>query len=159
MAGDGQRKVAFITGTTGQDGSYLVELLLKKGESEHSPPASLSLLARRALVPRFQRTNATVQGNLFPRAFFPSRTDRAIGFFPNCLAGKSTVLTTARTTTQKKSTVSTRRVHRPWHQASLLLLQPPPPGAHHGRGCVPPQNKSSLIPRPISTLSLDRSFV
>ena len=26
------RKVAFITGTTGQDGSYLVELLLSKGE-------------------------------------------------------------------------------------------------------------------------------
>ena len=31
MAGDGTRKVAFITGTTGQDGSYLVELLLSKG--------------------------------------------------------------------------------------------------------------------------------
>ena len=33
MAGDGTRKVAFITGTTGQDGSYLVELLLSKGAS------------------------------------------------------------------------------------------------------------------------------
>ena len=32
MSGDGERKVAFITGTTGQDGSYLVELLLSKGE-------------------------------------------------------------------------------------------------------------------------------
>jgi hypothetical protein len=31
MDGDGTRKVAFITGTTGQDGSYLVELLLQKG--------------------------------------------------------------------------------------------------------------------------------
>ena len=31
MDGDGTRKVAFITGTTGQDGSYLVELLLSKG--------------------------------------------------------------------------------------------------------------------------------
>jgi hypothetical protein len=31
MQGDGERKVAFITGTTGQDGSYLVELLLAKG--------------------------------------------------------------------------------------------------------------------------------
>ena len=32
-AGDGNRdrKVAFITGVTGQDGSYLVELLLSKG--------------------------------------------------------------------------------------------------------------------------------
>ena len=31
--GDGnfKRKVAFITGVTGQDGSYLVELLLSKG--------------------------------------------------------------------------------------------------------------------------------
>ena len=28
MAGDGTRKVAFITGTTGQDGSYLVDALL-----------------------------------------------------------------------------------------------------------------------------------
>ena len=33
MDGDGTRKVAFITGTTGQDGSYLVELLLSKGAS------------------------------------------------------------------------------------------------------------------------------
>ena len=33
MEGDGKRKVAFITGVTGQDGSYLVELLLKKGAS------------------------------------------------------------------------------------------------------------------------------
>ena len=40
MIGDGQRKVAFITGTTGQDGSYLVELLLRKGESFPSPRAS-----------------------------------------------------------------------------------------------------------------------
>jgi GDPmannose 4,6-dehydratase len=33
MSEDGTaRKVAFITGTTGQDGSYLVELLLSKGE-------------------------------------------------------------------------------------------------------------------------------
>jgi len=29
--GDRNRKVAFITGVTGQDGSYLVELLLSKG--------------------------------------------------------------------------------------------------------------------------------
>jgi|TARA_B110000977_G_scaffold172848_1_gene225534 GDPmannose 4,6-dehydratase len=34
MDGDGERKVAFITGTTGQDGSYLVELLLEKGTFE-----------------------------------------------------------------------------------------------------------------------------
>jgi len=31
--GDRARKVAFITGVTGQDGSYLVELLLAKGTS------------------------------------------------------------------------------------------------------------------------------
>lgn len=35
MAGDGTRKVAFITGTTGQDGSYLVEALLAKGYIVH----------------------------------------------------------------------------------------------------------------------------
>jgi len=35
MEGDGTRKVAFITGTTGQDGSYLVELLLQKGYIVH----------------------------------------------------------------------------------------------------------------------------
>lgn len=28
-------KVAFVTGVTGQDGSYLVELLLSKGASRH----------------------------------------------------------------------------------------------------------------------------
>ena len=33
MDGDGTRKVAFIAGTPGQDGSYLVELLLEKGTS------------------------------------------------------------------------------------------------------------------------------
>ena len=47
MAGDGERKVAFITGTTGQDGSYLVELLLSKGKS--FPPISRP---RRPLFPR-----------------------------------------------------------------------------------------------------------
>ena len=40
MTGDGERKVAFITGTTGQDGSYLVELLLRKGEYFPYPRAS-----------------------------------------------------------------------------------------------------------------------
>merc|ERR1712216_673533 len=35
MDSDGKRKVAFITGTTGQDGSYLVELLLSKGYIVH----------------------------------------------------------------------------------------------------------------------------
>ena len=47
MAGDGERKVAFITGTTGQDGSYLVELLLSKGKS--FPPIAPP---RRPLFPR-----------------------------------------------------------------------------------------------------------
>ena len=40
MAGDGTRKVAFITGTTGQDGSYLVEALLAKGECLVPDPTS-----------------------------------------------------------------------------------------------------------------------
>ena len=40
MAGDGERKVAFITGTTGQDGSYLVEALLAKGECLVPDPTS-----------------------------------------------------------------------------------------------------------------------
>ena len=35
MEEDGTRKVAFITGVTGQDGSYLVELLLAKGYVVH----------------------------------------------------------------------------------------------------------------------------
>ena len=30
-----QRRVAFITGVTGQDGAYLAELLLKKGYVVH----------------------------------------------------------------------------------------------------------------------------
>ncbi len=32
---DGDRKVALITGVTGQDGSYLTELLLRKGYVVH----------------------------------------------------------------------------------------------------------------------------
>jgi GDPmannose 4,6-dehydratase len=32
----GQRKVAFLTGITGQDGSYLAELLLEKGYDVHA---------------------------------------------------------------------------------------------------------------------------
>lgn len=40
MEGDGSRKVAFITGTTGQDGSYLVEALLAKGECLVPDPTS-----------------------------------------------------------------------------------------------------------------------
>ncbi len=32
---DKDRKVAFITGVTGQDGSYLVELLLSKGAGDY----------------------------------------------------------------------------------------------------------------------------
>ena len=35
LANDPKRKVAFITGVTGQDGSYLVELLLEKGYIVH----------------------------------------------------------------------------------------------------------------------------
>ena len=35
MEEDGTIKVAFITGVTGQDGSYLVELLLAKGYVVH----------------------------------------------------------------------------------------------------------------------------
>jgi hypothetical protein len=34
-AADGRRRVALITGITGQDGSYLAELLLEKGYEIH----------------------------------------------------------------------------------------------------------------------------
>ena len=40
MAGRLEGKVAFITGTTGQDGSYLVEALLAKGECLVPDPTS-----------------------------------------------------------------------------------------------------------------------
>ena len=51
MSGDNakERKVAFITGTTGQDGSYLVELLLAKGASRRPtriPPPPSHVYAR-----------------------------------------------------------------------------------------------------------------
>ena len=48
MAGDGTRKVAFITGTTGQDGSYLVELLLSKGTILFTSLADLAQIAPRS---------------------------------------------------------------------------------------------------------------
>ena len=48
MAGDGTRKVAFITGTTGQDGSYLVELLLSKGTILLTSLADLAKIAPRS---------------------------------------------------------------------------------------------------------------
>ena len=50
MDSDGKRKVAFITGTTGQDGSYLVELLLSKG--------AFKLVAIRVVVSRECRARA-----------------------------------------------------------------------------------------------------
>lgn len=55
MDGDGSRKVAFITGTTGQDGSYLVELLLSKGTSR---PVAIST-RREPRTPRARSRNAT----------------------------------------------------------------------------------------------------
>ena len=42
-------KVALITGITGQDGSYLAELLLEKGYMVHG-------IKRRILINRFFRT-------------------------------------------------------------------------------------------------------
>ena len=48
MAGDGTRKVAFITGTTGQDGSYLVELLLSKGTRMLARVAELARIVPRS---------------------------------------------------------------------------------------------------------------
>ena len=48
MAGDGTRKVAFITGTTGQDSSYLVELLLSKGTILFTSLADLAQIAPRS---------------------------------------------------------------------------------------------------------------
>ena len=37
-----QKKVALITGITGQDGSYLAELLLEKGYDVHGHPFDLT---------------------------------------------------------------------------------------------------------------------
>ena len=51
--GDRARKVAFITGVTGQDGSYLVELLLSKGANgamDRSTRKSSRIRASRARV-------------------------------------------------------------------------------------------------------------
>jgi hypothetical protein len=57
MDGDGTRKVAFITGTTGQDGSYLVELLLQKGAC---PSRAISdPLGRRRRASRRDRSRAS----------------------------------------------------------------------------------------------------
>ena len=47
MVGDGTRKVAFVTGTTGQDGSYLVELLLSKGTRTFARVADLAQIVPR----------------------------------------------------------------------------------------------------------------
>ena len=61
------KKVAFITGVTGQDGSYLAELLLSKGYEVHG-------IVRRNSVPEHQQSRIPT---LFRR---PSGTiDRGVG--------------------------------------------------------------------------------
>ena len=81
MAGDGERKVAFITGTTGQDGSYLVELLLSKGKS--FPPISIP---RR---PLFQREPP-------PRRAI-ARAGAGLTFVWKCLRHPATMVATSAT--------------------------------------------------------------
>lgn len=43
MATKGKRKVALITGVTGQDGAYLAEFLLKKGYTVHGIKRRVSM--------------------------------------------------------------------------------------------------------------------
>ena len=76
MTGDGghERKVAFITGTTGQDGSYLVELLLEKG-TFHS---GVSLVASRAIYTTRGATTTTLSDRLET----PFETYAASSFWP-----------------------------------------------------------------------------
>jgi GDPmannose 4,6-dehydratase len=57
------RKVALITGIAGQDGSYLVELLLEKGYDVHGMVRRTSLLSR-ARIDR-SRELATERGQIF----------------------------------------------------------------------------------------------
>jgi hypothetical protein len=65
--GDRARKVAFITGVTGQDGSYLVELLLSKGAEARwidRPGKSSSARATRGAARAIEgaRTRANARG-------------------------------------------------------------------------------------------------
>ena len=52
----GERKSALITGITGQDGSYLAELLIEKGYQVHG-------LVRRASLPNTSRINSLLDSN------------------------------------------------------------------------------------------------
>jgi len=45
-----QKKIALITGITGQDGSYLAELLLEKGYEVHGIKRRASTLIQRELI-------------------------------------------------------------------------------------------------------------
>jgi GDPmannose 4,6-dehydratase len=47
---DTKQKVALVTGITGQDGSYLAELLLEKGYMVHGVKRRASSLIRNVLI-------------------------------------------------------------------------------------------------------------
>ena len=57
------RKVALITGVTGQDGSYLAELLLEKGYEVHG-------LVRRHSISNTQRIDHILNSNYNKVKFF-----------------------------------------------------------------------------------------
>lgn len=62
-------KKAFITGTTGQDGSYLIELLINKGYEVHG-------IIRRASVFNTQRINHLIENDkVFGKRFFTHYSD------------------------------------------------------------------------------------
>jgi hypothetical protein len=77
--GDRNRKVAFITGVTGQDGSYLVELLLSKG----TIGVRFSTSARGRVSRRESRISvgcwiASASGKKFPHSRSSTRRPRRV---------------------------------------------------------------------------------
>lgn len=64
--GDRARKVAFITGVTGQDGSYLVELLLAKGTRVDDAMRAREVDARRDVARGCGRSREAPPGKKFP---------------------------------------------------------------------------------------------
>jgi GDP-D-mannose dehydratase len=65
------KKVALITGVTGQDGSYLAELLLKKGYEVHG-------IKRRASIFNTDRIDHLYQGEIVFDATKPDGTPRKL---------------------------------------------------------------------------------
>ena len=74
MAAESQptRKVAFITGVTGQDGSYLSEFLLEKGYEVHGASLfSVSFSALASSRAHHRRTHACTLSFSFARVWVP----------------------------------------------------------------------------------------